>query len=453
MKSAGVAFNSFLTSKIGTDGMGLFQLVMSVYSLAVTFSCAGIRLASTRITVEINSLHNKDIRKSVTLCITYAGICGCIIGFILLTFSDLIAFSWLNNPSTSLPLRILAPALPFVAMSSALGGYFTAIGQIPQYSFIQMLEQAFKIIFTVILINRFSVHGRINPSVMIVTGMSVAEVFSFTLSLTLKNIKTEKSSCLPRTKITDILRISVPDGIGSVIRNILLTVEHILIPKGFKKSGTGEKEALSAYGTIHAMAMPILLYPSAILSSLSSLLVPDLAEKNEKNDKKSIDNAVNKTLRITSIYSIICAVVFYSFSSGICSAVYKSKEAAKYIKILSPLVPVMYLDMVTDGMLKGLDQQMHSMRYNIIDSSLCVILVYLLLPKYAVKGYIAILYISELINFYLSFGRLTRICEIRFFRAPSADIPRLYGLKKYSVFRKVCEYQTYQGRKKRSQGL
>ena len=453
MKSAGVGFNSFLTSRIGSDGMGLFQLVISIYSLAITFSCAGIRLASTRITVEIKSLHNKDAKKSVTLCVTYAGICGCIIGFSLLTFSDFIASSWLGNLSAALPLRILSPALPFVAMSSALGGYFTATGQIPQYSFIQMIEQAFKIVLTVMLLNKYSVNGGTNPSVMIVTGMSVAEAFSFILSYILENITIEKTSDLPRAKLADLLRISVPDGIGTIIRNILLTVEHLLIPKGFEKSGTGGKDALSAYGNIYAMAMPILLYPSAFLSSLSSLLIPLLAEKNEKNDKKSINNTINKTLKISFIYSIICACIFYVFSSGICSAVYKSKEAAKYTKILSPLVPIMYLDMITDGILKGLDQQVYSMRYNIIDSSLCVILVYFMLPKYAVKGYITILYISELINFYLSFGRLTQICEIRFFQAPSEDIPKLFESKKYSAFRKVYEYHTYRGRKKRSQVL
>ena len=48
MRSASVFFNAYLTSKVGSAGMGLFQLVMTVYSLAVTFSCAGIKLAATR---------------------------------------------------------------------------------------------------------------------------------------------------------------------------------------------------------------------------------------------------------------------------------------------------------------------------------------------------------------------------------------------------------------------
>ena len=453
MKSAGVGFNAYLTSKIGADGMGLFQLVMSVYSLAVTFSGAGIRLASTRITVEINSLKNKDEKKSVGLCVIYAGISGCVIGFILLFFSDFISKNWIGNSDTALPLRILAPSLPFVAMSSALGGYFTAKGRIPQYSFIQMIEQGFRIILTVIIIKKYSHYGGIYPSMALVISMTVGEIFSFTLSELLKKITKSSKTELPMAKISEIMRIAIPDGAGTIIRNILLTTEHLLIPKGFEKSGTGSKNALAAYGSIHSMALPILLYPSAIISSLAALLIPDLAEKYELKDKNSINKTVNKSLRKTIIYSLICSVIFFLFSPSICSMFYKSKEAAKYTRILTPLVPVMYLDMVTDGMLKGLDQQVFSMHYNIIDSLICVILVYFLLPKYSIKGYIAILYISELINFYLSFGRLTKICEIRLFRAPSEDISTLFQPKKRSVFRKMCEYQTYPGQKKRNQGL
>ena len=51
MRSVSVGFNAYLTSRIGSQGIGLFQLVMTVYSLAVTFSCAGMRLASMRVTV------------------------------------------------------------------------------------------------------------------------------------------------------------------------------------------------------------------------------------------------------------------------------------------------------------------------------------------------------------------------------------------------------------------
>ncbi len=451
MRAAGVYFNAYLTGKIGTSGIGLFQLVMTVYSLAVTFSCAGIRLASTRVTVEIEATRKNDLSKSITMCITYAGICGSLIGFILFAFSDYISISWISEVQTALPLRILSLSLPFVAMSSALGGYFTAIEKIPQYSSVQMLEQGFKICVTVFLISRIGTDSPAYSCISIVIGMTAAEIFSFSLSYLLKNHTVTEKTEKPPLDILRMLRVALPDATGTCARSILLTIEHLLIPKGFKKSGVNSESALAAYGNIHAMSMPVLLFPSAILSSLSALLVPVLAKKLEINDSQGINASVERNLKRAFVFSVFCAFCCFVFAPLICETVYKSKEAVMYMRILSPLIPVMYTDMITDGMLKGLDQQIYSMRYNIIDSALCVILVYFLLPKYSVKGYIFILYISEIINFYLSINRLIKICDIRLFQAHAKDNSRLFRLKKCLTFPQECGYPKYQDRVKHSQ--
>ena len=123
MRCAAVGFNAFLTSKIGSSGMGLFQLVMTVYTLATTFSSAGIKLATTRVAVEINTLNKSDMNKSVSICITYAGICGCVIGTILYIFSNFIAEYWIADLQTALPTSpwgasATVPPLPLPENSS-----------------------------------------------------------------------------------------------------------------------------------------------------------------------------------------------------------------------------------------------------------------------------------------------------------------------------------------------
>ncbi len=453
MRSVSVSFNAYLTNKIGSSGIGLFQLIMSVFSLAVTFSSAGIRLATTRITVEINALNEYDKKNSLGMCLSYAAFTGSFIGFILLVFSDFISNTWIGNSQTSFPLKILSFSLPFISMSSALGGYFTAEEKIPQFSFIQTLEQGFKIAVTVFLLNKFQNTSPLYSVASIVSGMTGAEIISFLLSASYKKIQKTPKSRKPTIRLNKFLRIALPDAAGACVRSILLTAEHLMIPKGFEKSGSDSKSALSAYGNIHAMAMPLLLYPGAIISSFSSLLIPETAKRNEIGDREGISVSASRTLKRTLFFSVLCSSFCFVFAPVLSDLIYKSNEAVKYIRILSPLVPVMYLDTVTDGLLKGLDQQIYSMRYNIIDSLLCVIMVYFLIPKYSVKGYIFILYASEIINFFLSFNRLITVCDIRLFQAPSKDNSTFSRLKKYSVFRKENEYQKYLDRMKHNQAL
>lgn len=84
------------------------------------------------------------------------------------------------------------------------------------------------------------------------------------------------------------------------------------------------------------------------------------------------------------------------------------------VSVFALLMPIMYLDTVTDGMLQSLRQHMYSMYFNITDSFLCVLLVLFLLSRYAVWDYIAILYISEIFNFTLSVIRLSRVTKLYF---------------------------------------
>lgn len=445
MRSVSVGFNAYLTSRIGSQGIGLFQLVMTVYSLAVTFSCAGMRLASMRMTVESASKRSTD---RFMLC---AMGCGCTVGVILYTFADIISLKRLGNACTAPMLRILAFALPFTAMSSVLGGYFTAKSMILPYSCIQLIEQGIKTLAAMLLIR--GAHTPQSACTAVITAMVASEALSFLLSFALKKSAVKKGAADKSVRLKSFFRIALPDAAGTCVRSILLTVEHLLIPKGFERSGEGSSAALAAYGNIHGMALPLLLYPSAVLSSLSALLIPELARRREACDKSGISLCVERNLKRTLIFAYVCAGVFALGAPAVSNAVYHSDEAVLYIRILSPLVPIMYTDMVTDGMLKGLDQQVHSMNYNMIDSALCVILVAALLPKYSVKGYIFIMYFSEILNFYLSLRRLLTVCEIRVFRGSLQGNPKSLLPKKCLASPRVNGSRSYRVLSKRSRGL
>lgn len=445
MRSVSVGFNAYLTSKIGSQGIGLFQLVMTVYSLAVTFSCAGMRLASMRMTVESASERSTD---RFMLC---AMGCGCTFGVILYTFADIISLKRLGNACTAPMLRILAFALPFTAMSSVLGGYFTAKGMILPYSCIQLIEQGIKTLAAMLLIR--GAHTPQSACTAVITAMVASEALSFLLSFALKKSAVKKGAADKSVRLKSFFRIALPDAAGTCVRSILLTVEHLLIPKGFERSGEGSSAALAAYGNIHGMALPLLLYPSAALSSLSALLIPELARRREAYDKSGISLCVEQNLKRTLIFACVCAGVFALGAPAVSNAVYHSDEAVLYIRILSPLVPIMYTDMVTDGMLKGLDQQVHSMNYNMIDSAFCVILVAALLSKYSVKGYIFILYFSEILNFYLSLRRLLAVCDIRVFQEFSQGNSKSSRSKKCSISPRENGSRSYRGLSKRSRGL
>ncbi|MBQ3603810.1 MAG: polysaccharide biosynthesis C-terminal domain-containing protein [Clostridia bacterium] len=414
MRTIAVSFNVYLTNRIGASGMGLFQLIMAVYGLLITFASAGIKLGATRLVTDSLCKKEADTKKTMGVCIRYALAAGCAVAGTAYLFSNLICTKWIADVRADYSLKILALSLPPIAVSAALNGYFTARKTMVKYAGVQLAEQICKIAVTVFMLNVFSGQGLRYMCGAVAIGTTCSELVSCMLSfgLYLRDKKPANAKTKQKRILGSLLHIAVPDVMGSGMRSILLTVEHLLIPGGFKKSGQSTEEALSTYGTVHGMALPVILYPAAVLTSLSSLIVPELARYLTLKKQDKINKAAGECIRITTIFGFGTAAFMFTFSDCISQAVYNSTESAFYIKLLSVLLPVMYLDTVVDGMLKGLDQQVASMRYNIFDSGLCVILVYFLLPKYAVKGYIFILFISEIINFSLSINRLMKVATL-----------------------------------------
>ncbi len=413
MRTVGMAFNVYLTNRIGSAGIGLFQLIMSVYSMSVTFASSGIRLAATRLVIEELSSRNGQVRAVMWRCVLYGLLVGSTVAMVLYLGADWISQTWLGDTRTKLPLQLLAVSLPCVAMSSSLGGYFTAVRKVGRYSAVQVAEQLIRVVATAFLLTWFLPGGLEYACVAIVLGSCLSDVLSFVCSFLLyrRDIRPDRLRG-PRERRNlawRMLRIAVPDAVGAWARSILLTIEHLLIPSGLKKAGASNESALATYGVIQGMVLPVLLFPSSILNSLASLLVPEVAECHAKGHIRQIRYISQRVLRITLYFGLGVAGCFYLYAADLSQAIYHNGDSTRFIQVLAPLVPVMYLDMTVDGLLKGLNQQVSSMRYNIIDSFLCVILVYFLVPRCQIQGYVITIFVSELINFVLSFRCLVTI--------------------------------------------
>lgn len=416
IRGIGLTFQVYLSNKIGAAGIGLFQLIMSVQVLAVTFAVSGIRYAVCRLVSEEIGLDNPaGIRAAVRRCMVYALSFGSAACLILFFGAYRIGAIWVGDKRTVLSLRILAITLPLIAVSSVMGGYFTAVQRIVKFSSSQIFENLVRIFVVMILLN-FVPGGNLEYACAAVSvGNVLGEILSVALIMLLyffdvRQYGKERKKHPGMTR--RMLHIALPMAFSAYARTALGTLQHLLVPKGLQKSGASPEAALSAYGTISGMVLPVVLFPIAIFTSVSEMIVPDLTEAQMRGDSALCSRIVNRTLSICLFFSIGVFGVFFAFARELGLAVYSSATPGYFIRIFSPLVIVMYMDTVTDGMLKGLGQQMHSMVYNIIDALSSVIMVYFLLPRYAVTAYVFTIFFTETLNFALSIRRLTKVVGV-----------------------------------------
>ena len=105
--------------------------------------------------------------------------------------------------------------------------------------------------------------------------------------------------------------------------------------------------------------------------------------------------------------------VFWCFSEELSSSIYSEADVSIFIKVLSPLIVLMYIDNVVDGILKGLDKQVAVMGINILDLFTSITFIYFLLPIQGIKGYIVVLFISEILNGLVSLFLLIKETNIK----------------------------------------
>lgn len=208
-----------------------------------------------------------------------------------------------------------------------------------------------------------------------------------------------------------IFRILVPVAITSYIRSGLSTVKQLIIPSSLEKSGLNCSEALSDYGTISGMAMPIVMFPASFLSSAVGLLIPEFSRYYVNSDYKKIKHYTDKLIVGSFCFSCVLTAIFMIFGDTIGLLIYRDSEVGLYIKLFALLIPFMYLDIIIDSILKGLDAQVNVMFVNIVDLLVSISFIMIFVPIFGIKGYIVSVFISEILNFVLSFRKLLKLEE------------------------------------------
>lgn len=418
MRTVGIWFQVTVSNRAGAEVMGLYTLMAGVYGFALTLATSGIYLGVTRLVAELLSDNDQRRIKGFmkTACL-YAALCGCFASMVLFSCSHVIGTRWLSDPRTVPSLRLFAFSLPFIALSSVFSGYFTAVRKSYKNAGLQVAEQFVKITVTMYLFSLFSSQSTEALLCGLVLGGVCSEIFSFLVNCILfffdKNQKKSNSDQkTPPCCGKALLKITVPTALTSYIRSGLLTLQHILIPRGLKKSGFSHAVALASYGCIHSMALPVILYPAALISSFSGLLIPTMAECHVQGYRRQIRYIVARVWFFAMLFSVGTAGILICFSEELGALLYPNTETAKYIRLLAPLIPIMYLDTATDAMLKGLGEQIYSMKINVMDALISVGLVWLLVPTLGVNGYIITVYVSEMFNTVFSVTKLLSVSQV-----------------------------------------
>lgn len=384
----GFIFSIILSKELGAEALGLYGLLMPIYNFFICLMCGGILTSISRITaIYFDNKYFNRAHSTVKISIIFNLIWSIIIATLVYTLSPVIAEFIIKDVRIITAIKIICPAMLFISISNILKGYFYGTSQINVPSVIDILEKFIRIIVLIMVIKLFkfeTVEATVTAayiSICIGEFLSYVFLYSYYKKVKYKNIefqKTETQSISKRSLLFDMLKIAFPLCINGLITALISSVTTLIIPRRLIKAGLNYSQALSIIGKFNGMALSIVLFPVIVISSISTLLIPDLSKSISKNKIILAEKRIREVIKISFILGLATMVICFVIPDELSYMFFKRNDLGSYIWFASLITPLFFMSLTTYSILNGLGKQKKILINSLICSVVEIIVIYVL---------------------------------------------------------------------------
>ena len=413
----GFFYRIFLSRTFGAEGVGLYQLIFPVYALCYALTTAGIETAISRsVACKISLGKEKEAGHALRTGLILTFFPSCLCAIFLQQSASWIAVTFLNNIHCANLLTILSYTFPFSAIHSCICGYCYGKQQTKIPAISQLLEQFLRISSVFLMYFLLKQNGQTISIAIAVCGLVFGEMASacyccLTLSAHRPKQFTELFDCMhgstkrKHTRFSpvcffshtkELLTLSIPLTTNRVLINLLQSIEAISIPSHLQLYRFSSSEALRIYGVLNGMALPCILFPSAITHSISIMLMPAIAETQASGNQKELRYMIRKSIGACFILGIGCCIFFLLFGNFIGIQLFGNTTAGHFIVTLAWICPFLYTNSALLSILNGLGKTHSTLFINSIGLLIRIAGVFYGIPLLGIRGYLWGLLISQL---------------------------------------------------------
>ncbi len=397
----GFFYKIYLSNALGTYQIGLYQLIMPVYMLAWSIICSGFTTTVSKMTSEYSVRSNyKTLYKVLIIATTISFIISLFVGGFLYLFSDYVSASLLKEPTLSTSLKIVAISFPFMAIGSTVRGFFLGLKSPSIPSISQIIEQVIRIGFVVIFM---AMYGEVSIPIAIL-GITISEIGSmiFVYVLLVKhtnNIKKTYNKRQNYMKSSELLQLilisSIPLTLNRITTSSIHTYENILVVDRLVDFGLTREMAVAELGKLTGFVSPLIFFPTTIILSISISLLPNISELKAKNDYKKINYYLSYIMNFVAVSGLFFSMFFYFLGESLSDMLF-NVDVGEIIMLFGLISPLLYMQIIFNGVLNGLGKQLYIFKNNIGTSIINLSLMYVLIPRLGLNGFILAICVGSL---------------------------------------------------------
>lgn len=353
VKVLGLVYKLYLTNKegFGDKGNAIYSSGFQVYTLLLTVSAMGVpnalsKLISERVAVGDHRGAHKVFKIALVTFSTIGFCCSMILFLGAHTISNV----FLQIPESEMALVALSPSIFFVSVIAVIRGYFNGRENIAITARSQSLEQVFKTLFTILVVNSLSIISGMDTVVMaaganLATSLSACTCFIYLINYyrtirpiiasEVKNTVNYKPTRIRKT-IKQILFVSIPMSLSGIFGALNRNIDSMTVVRGLKNF-MSEEAAKIQYGILSGKVETLVTIPMSFNMAFATALVPAMSKATAKGDIKTVEKRIKFSILVSILIGLPCMVGMILYASQILLLLFPNATSGEFIYQISCL--------------------------------------------------------------------------------------------------------------------
>ncbi len=358
VKALGFFYQIVIVRIVGTEGIGIFNMVYPLYTMAMVLTCAGIPAAIVRLTPEYRELDTTgDSRSLLRMAETLLTLSTSVVtGFLILVSPALMRYLY-QDPRVIPPFLLLLPSLLLIAVSSAIRAYFQGNRDMRPTAGAQLIEQITRVVTGLGLAWLAAPYGLHWMLIAMAAGVLCSEFAGF-LYLWWRFSRQTRERSLLRRPSKEVSKAIYRFGLPLTVTRLLLSAsgaaEAMVLPARLLALGLNASQSAAFYGQITGVVFPLLNIPAILTSSVSTAIIPTIAEAQARRDYNLMTRRIIQALGLTLLIGIPISIFLFYFGPTLASFLFRVEEAGPLIQWLAPAGLFLWLSQLSSGILQGM---------------------------------------------------------------------------------------------------
>lgn len=401
----GFLYRIALSRMLGAEVMGLYQLLMPVYSVLVALTAVGVTAATAHLTALFLAKRQKSAISATlrwALILFFASFIP--VALVVLLFSDGISVHLLGDARTQLGLLFLLPCTFLTGIENIFKHYFYGSGQVKPAAYTELLEQFIRSIAVISLLLLFPTWPERQVG-LIVLGMVICETFSASclvlLYLRQKNRWSHKISNyhnktsedklqdkIPENLIHQLGKIAIPVGTSALLGTFLGAANASFIPRLLVEGGMERSVALSSFGVLCGMTLPMLGFPTVLLTALNLVLIPRQARSLALNRWDEIQRRTHKALLAVSLSMLPSMGLLAVIGEDLGVLLFSQNQVGEYLLPLAFASAFSSYQSTLFALLNGIGKQSTTAMLSLFHGGTQLLFTLILVPRWGLDGFV-----------------------------------------------------------------